>query len=517
MVHTSPELRNLLAWLHLLAQPGTLFRGEAECFDRVSSGLYRQLYAIDDEGFDIMAAQQRQLEETRNYSSLTDDADLLTNIQHLGGKTNLIDFTRDLNIALFFASNYAPDQDGRVILFNPRETLRLRGSDEFKIIQKGTPSNMADVQKSVWIIPKRGYISERDMAIVTIPRALKHEITEHLKTLHGVEQATVYNDISGFIRDQESFWDHDAELGAGWIAFNARRYKQAIQHFARLIELSSAGRWPKSLHPTHHLKALAHWQIGEREEALSHLEQSQRWQPRMEGLPRIPELDALLEQRKREREQQQELERERSARRKTDSSHVEILRFMIQARSAEGAGRDAQFVIASEFGYSYRQQVAADGNLLVTVPNGTEQGQWRLWFTLDGYRGVHGMQREWPVHETVRLESYTGASDVLVNIESRRYHGEDGKESEAWRNGEWIPLTDWGPARSRRGCGIIVGSRHARERDDDRHLQGPLRQRRPDASRAARSRRGRGGDGVARGRASGRRRPGRRRRDVGDL
>ena len=44
------------------------------------------------------------------------DFEILTEIQHYGGKTNLIDFTTDYFIALFFACDGHHDEPGRVIL-----------------------------------------------------------------------------------------------------------------------------------------------------------------------------------------------------------------------------------------------------------------------------------------------------------------------------------------------------------------------------------------------------------------
>ena len=49
----------------------------------------------------------------------TDEAinfEILTEIQHYGGETNLIDFTTDYFIALFFACDGHHDEKGRVIL-----------------------------------------------------------------------------------------------------------------------------------------------------------------------------------------------------------------------------------------------------------------------------------------------------------------------------------------------------------------------------------------------------------------
>ena len=127
-----------------------IYRGEPECFPRVSSGLYRQLYEIDDQYFDIGSAQQRRLELARRYAPHPSDDDVLTRLQHLGGKTNLIDFTRDLNIALFFASYHSPDKDGRVILMEEPPVRRDEGEmfASYKLVPRGNPASMTDVQKA---------------------------------------------------------------------------------------------------------------------------------------------------------------------------------------------------------------------------------------------------------------------------------------------------------------------------------------------------------------------------------
>lgn len=179
----SPELAELLFLLRLLAGDSAIYRGEPEHYEQVSSGLYRQLHAVDYGWFDISEAQQRQIEVARRYSQVSDRNELLTMIQHLGGKTNLIDFTLDVNIALFFAANYSPDKDGRVIL----KSLPFMRTENYTYVTTGTPSNMADVQKSVWVEPKRGYISDGDITIVSVARSIKSEIKEYLRIMYGVE------------------------------------------------------------------------------------------------------------------------------------------------------------------------------------------------------------------------------------------------------------------------------------------------------------------------------------------
>ena len=100
-------MRDFISNLALVAEHDLettfIYRGESECHDRVSSGLYRQFYELDEDIFDITEAQNRQLTMARAYAKDEDDSSkILAQIQHRGGKTNLIDFTSDLNVAIVF-------------------------------------------------------------------------------------------------------------------------------------------------------------------------------------------------------------------------------------------------------------------------------------------------------------------------------------------------------------------------------------------------------------------------------
>ena len=71
-----------------------VYRGEPECYPVVSSGLFRQFCPDSaNEAFDIARVEQEMAETARQYTTLTDDNEILTEIQHFGGATNLIDFT----------------------------------------------------------------------------------------------------------------------------------------------------------------------------------------------------------------------------------------------------------------------------------------------------------------------------------------------------------------------------------------------------------------------------------------
>ena len=99
-----------------------IFRGETELHEEkpyyrtVSSNLCREyLDDIEAESFEIEFVQQEILDEAKKYSD-KEDFEILTELQHYGSKTNLIDFTTDYLIALFFACDGSLSKDGRVIL-----------------------------------------------------------------------------------------------------------------------------------------------------------------------------------------------------------------------------------------------------------------------------------------------------------------------------------------------------------------------------------------------------------------
>ena len=76
-----------------------VYRGEPECYPKVSSALYRLYEDVDAEHFAIEEVQKEILDKARRYTSATDELEILAELQHYGGKTNLIDFTTDYHIA----------------------------------------------------------------------------------------------------------------------------------------------------------------------------------------------------------------------------------------------------------------------------------------------------------------------------------------------------------------------------------------------------------------------------------
>ena len=172
-----------------------VYRGEPECYPRVSSGLFRALCPDSaNEAFDIARVEEEMVADARRYTTLAGDEEILTEIQHFGGKTNLIDFTDDYLIALFFASVENEQTDGRVVLHWPEPESVLRPKHTI---------NRVVSQRSVFVRPRRGFIlPDASQETVLVPHDLKGSILTYLERFHGISKTTVYDDLHGFIRHQ---------------------------------------------------------------------------------------------------------------------------------------------------------------------------------------------------------------------------------------------------------------------------------------------------------------------------
>lgn len=173
-----------------------IYRGESKWHPKVCSGLYRPYLRSRIENPDVMGSQNVILEQVRTYlpeiSNLGDD-EILTQLQHYGCRTNLIDFTSDYLIALFFACEALDSENGRVIL------LRKPSSDAtYRVIKTLRIVNRVESQKSILVESTTGFV-EPD-CIVDIPKGLKSSMRDFLKRCHDISIERIYNDIHGFIK-----------------------------------------------------------------------------------------------------------------------------------------------------------------------------------------------------------------------------------------------------------------------------------------------------------------------------
>ena len=259
---------------------GFIYRGEPERYPEVSSNLWRKYKGCHyHDDFDIESLQKERVNAakehiptlannsvtipissiqadhksrvtvaqsavvTRRMIEAQHDLEMLTDMQHYGGETNLIDFTRDYFIALFFACDGSFDEDGRIITLDTR-------NDKVKqcLKEPSNPQNRIIAQKSVFIEPPKGFI-EKNLSprISIVPKEDKHYILKGLQIFHNISAETVYNDLHGFITRQKNHQEllgvHDAfhkGLNHHLKADRKKKEKKKKKHYDRALELYEA-------------------------------------------------------------------------------------------------------------------------------------------------------------------------------------------------------------------------------------------------------------------------------------
>lgn len=204
---------------------GYIFRGEPKHYDRVASRLYRD---YGETGiFDGDLLQWQMLKEAKDYTDENEES-ILTQIQHYGGSTNLIDFTTDYLVALFFACDGLPDEDGRVVL------LATSGEIAEYVWSPSSPVNRIIAQKSVFVEHPLGVVLPDDE--VPIPRNLKLPILNYLSNCHDIDAVTIYNDLHGFIRHRALHHEARINFGAALTSQERGDLQGSITYYTKAIE-----------------------------------------------------------------------------------------------------------------------------------------------------------------------------------------------------------------------------------------------------------------------------------------
>ena len=238
-----------------------IYRGEPECYPKVSSTLYRHLKTVWVMGLDldIEEFQKQVLNDAREHIHETvSDFEILTRLQHYGGKTNLIDFTEDYHIALFFACDGYYSENGRVILQKRDEITELVENPR----KPSEPINRVIAQKSILVRPCRGFIVPDSEDIVDIPSDIKSLMLDYLQKYHKISSKTIYNDLHGFIRIQRIRDSAYKEFYSALIFGKQMEDQKTIEHYTKALELDP------QMGSAYYNRGLAYANIGEYDKAI---------------------------------------------------------------------------------------------------------------------------------------------------------------------------------------------------------------------------------------------------------
>ena len=258
---TESEMNRFLELLRRQALTGKfIYRGEPEIYPKVSSSLYRQ---CDKKGIapnelpnslewckqmwelqkDIVAQSRRFLPGrqkldmyersfwNQNHYSLTnyidtEEYEILCQLQHYGGSTNLVDFTADYFVALFFACEQKHTEDGRIIL-SEMLPLPVRISDA-----------RVQAQKSFFVQVPDGFMKPENFSQIEVAAEIKIPLLLYLKQYHAISSEALFPDIQGAVR----YWNaNQSSLFRIQEAIQKNREKlfdEAVEIYGECISLS---------------------------------------------------------------------------------------------------------------------------------------------------------------------------------------------------------------------------------------------------------------------------------------
>ena len=174
----------------------------------------------------LKSLQEYYVSEARGWiGSARSDIEILVELQHYGGKTNLIDFSESCLVALFFAcrdDNYR-QKDGYLVILPKRDIEQAPnfGSipQEKSFIVHPLPDNRrAFIQRSVMLHKPKGYL-ESDKGI-EIPSGLKKAVLDYLIEFCDISDKTLFPDIQGYIEVQKFIQQERFRLEAQLMPIN---------------------------------------------------------------------------------------------------------------------------------------------------------------------------------------------------------------------------------------------------------------------------------------------------------
>lgn len=277
---------------------GYLFRGEPKEYDEVTSSLYRAgwlpgaLGHVSTIEHDMVKAclyhcyNDTEIQALKADNALQKHAlEKLSEMQHLGGKTNLIDFTTCYHRALFFACDKWPEHDGRIIVIHPELVPTLKyveptnqdvlipwGEHNYIRRDNGFPKARVKAQKSVFIHAKSGKLDALPYEVVKIPNHLKTDFREWLSADLNIHRQSIYPDTIGFV-------DNNRQTRSLEFMFAAEQ-QLAKRNYKCVIENCGKSTNEQAHSYVYHIWGLAHLQLGETREAIDKFERAltiDRW------------------------------------------------------------------------------------------------------------------------------------------------------------------------------------------------------------------------------------------------
>lgn len=275
-----------------LQHGGWIYRGEPKLFESTSSTLFRKYSSWGDVGLSPSDPERRfrpdynefnadYVEQASRALGETNAPSVESRFRHVGGLSNKIDFSEDINIALFFACREEPEFDGRIVMLNVEHLRaamqRTQTADEARRIAAPSGSievsrpperdSASGVQKSVLIGHPDGYIPKDTSASrdIRIPATRKAGLLAMLRIFYGIHEQRVFprledlakrsvEELSHNLAARFAFMYHFEEMQRIAKTAGGRRVNQSIERdlrrmFRKVQGLSAELRRSRDYYP----------------------------------------------------------------------------------------------------------------------------------------------------------------------------------------------------------------------------------------------------------------------------
>ena len=182
------------------------------------------------------------------------DINKLAHLQHSGAKTNLIDYTLNPLVSLWFACTSHNDKNGAVYCIEnsfilngiaPIENNKtvedlFNQPNNIKFFQPPNVNRRIISQQGVFLFSKGGIIEKHKHMVITIPKEQKEELLSQLR-LMGISRKSLFPDFYGFLEwfsygtePQEIYEDTFREAEKYYSEY---KYDDAIKLFEEVLKL----------------------------------------------------------------------------------------------------------------------------------------------------------------------------------------------------------------------------------------------------------------------------------------
>ena len=207
----------------------------------------------------------------RRASLIKSNSEILAELQHYGGETNLIDFSESYLVALFFAckdDSYS-ENNGHLIVLPKRGIKEISGDEETpkdeRFIIRPLPDNRrALIQRSVMLHEPKGHLEYTDeqIILVPIPSNLKNAILDYLDKFCDISVDTLFPDIQGYIESQKFTRLSRLRMRQAYTQLDEGKIEGALSNYSRAIDMDNKNA------VSYQFRARVYEALGRHEEAL---------------------------------------------------------------------------------------------------------------------------------------------------------------------------------------------------------------------------------------------------------